>query len=237
MTQMRPATFGLDSPFEVMGLLAGAFLLATASVAAQATWLLIPAAAATLVAGALGVTSSLIRPARTAALLDGLELTGHETVVVVRCGRARTLAEVAGRLSDGRAVGLDTWSGTDRTGNTPRSAHHNLTSLGMSERSELVWSGADAPALRPGTADVVVFDPPWRWRSRTRDVPTEALRSLVRPGGSVVFIGASPGAIISGDTLQRSTRWWTCVPPSPVTVVRTATTNDISQRAPAGGRS
>lgn len=64
-------------------------------------------------------------------LLDDLELTGHESVLDLGCGRGAVLIAVAGRLTDGQAVGIDLWRSKDQSGNTPEVAEQNARSAGV----------------------------------------------------------------------------------------------------------
>src|SRR5690606_29154725 len=70
-------------------------------------------------------------------LLDELRLEGDERVLDVGCGRGAVLLDVARRLTDGRAVGVDVWRAIDQVGNARAATELNAEVEGVADRVEL----------------------------------------------------------------------------------------------------
>lgn len=146
MTDRHP-DYGLDAPRLVrMFLLASVLLIAAglAIVLHSTGWM--------TVLGSLAVTTGLVlgsegllmvwssRYGKLRArdrLLDGLGLTGDETVLDVGCGRGLLLIGAARRLPRGRAVGLDLWSQEDQADNRAAATLANAATEGVADRVEV----------------------------------------------------------------------------------------------------
>ena len=70
-------------------------------------------------------------------LLDGLGLTGQESLLDVGCGRGLLLIGAARRLPNGRAVGVDLWSQVDLADNRASATLANAAAEGVAERVEV----------------------------------------------------------------------------------------------------
>lgn len=144
MTWDRRGDYGFDSPYVPIGLAAAAGCalgLAVALFAIAHPWLAAPMIVAAIVL--LLSTASFLWTTRRgkflvwAELLDGLGLTGGETLLDVGCGRGAVLLLAASRLPRGKAVGLDHWSKSDQSGNSEDATLRNAESEGVADRVEL----------------------------------------------------------------------------------------------------
>jgi hypothetical protein len=75
-------------------------------------------------------------------------LKGNEQVLDLGCGRGAVLIEAARQLPDGRAVGVDLWSGKDQSGNRPEATLANAAAAGVADRVEVHTADMTAAAVR-----------------------------------------------------------------------------------------
>jgi len=128
--------------------------------------------------------------------LDRLGLKGDERLLDLGCGRGMVLIEAARRLSTGRAVGVDLWSGKDQSGNKPQATLGNAAAAGVADRVEVHTADMTALPFADGVFDVVtsalaihnIPSPERRYRA-----VDEAMRVL-RPGGQLLVADFSPMA-------------------------------------------
>jgi len=64
-------------------------------------------------------------------LLDGLHLTGNETVLDVSCGHGLLPIGVAKRLPKGKAIGIDLWSQIDQASDSRAATLANAAAEGV----------------------------------------------------------------------------------------------------------
>ena len=143
----RLPDYGLDAPGLVRMFLWGGVLLLAAGLAMLflgAGWVVTVGSIVAsfgivfLIDGLLMVWSSRYGKLRARdRLLDGLGLTGDETVLDVGCGRGLLLIGAARRLPRGRAVGIDLWSQEDLGDNRASATLENAKAEGVADRVEV----------------------------------------------------------------------------------------------------
>ena len=89
-------------------------------------------------------------------LIDGLRLRGDERILDLGCGRGAVLLSAARRLTTGHAVGVDIWSRTDQSGNSPLTAKENSEIEGVQDRVALTTADMTALPFPAATFDAVV---------------------------------------------------------------------------------
>ena len=122
-------------------------------------------------------------------LIDGLRLHGDERILDLGCGRGAVLLSAARRLTTGHAVGVDIWSRTDQSGNSPRTAKENAEIEGVLDRVALTTADMTALPFPAATFDVVVSNVAIhniKGLGRRLIAVDEAVRVL-RPGGRLVI--------------------------------------------------
>lgn len=91
----------------------------------------------------LGMGFFMVRYSRVTKLIEReqllrlIPLTGSEQVLDVGCGRGLLLVEVAKRLTDGKAVGIDIWRAEDQSCNHAAATFENATFEGVKDRVEI----------------------------------------------------------------------------------------------------
>jgi SAM-dependent methyltransferase len=122
-------------------------------------------------------------------VLDELHLRGDERVLDMGCGRGAVLVAVARRLTTGRAIGIDLWSGRDQSGNSRAVTMSNAALEGVADRIEIETGDMRALPFPDASFDVVVSSLAIHnihsHEARARAV-TEAWRVL-RPGGRLAI--------------------------------------------------
>jgi arsenite methyltransferase len=98
-------------------------------------------------------------------MLSLISWAGSETVLDVGTGRGLLMIGAAKRLSTGRSVGIDIWSGKDLSGNTPENTQRNALLEGVGETNPKQLAVAD------GWADHVKSSPD---NAPVADLPTAA---------------------------------------------------------------
>ncbi len=122
-------------------------------------------------------------------LLDAEHLTGDERALDLGCGRGAVLLEVARRLSTGVAVGVDSWTRADQSGNSPDATRRNGVTEGVADRIEINTADVTSLPFHDGEFDLVTASlslhnvKPRVARERAID---EAVRVL-RPGGRLLI--------------------------------------------------
>lgn len=89
-------------------------------------------------------------------MLGLISWTGSETVLDVGTGRGLLMIGAAKRLSTGRSVGIDIWSGRDLSGNTPENAERNAHLEGVGERVEIRSEDATGMTFADSSFDVIL---------------------------------------------------------------------------------
>lgn len=142
----RPS-YGIDAPGLVRGFFVGGASVLAAAVGlrmsrwTRGTWFVVGGPVLGLGAaygvgmGGYMLYYSLIGKIRERhRLLDLVPWSGDETVLDVGCGRGLLLVAAAGRVPQGRAVGIDIWQAEDQSGNRPDAALANAQVEGVESR-------------------------------------------------------------------------------------------------------
>jgi arsenite methyltransferase len=185
----RTASYGVDAP----GFLPFAFLALlvslVAGIAARRPGPLLGAAVLLCLVGFFLHTTRRGKFLVWRDLLDGLRLRGDERILDLGCGRGAVLLSAAKRLTTGRAVGIDIWSRTDQSGNSPRAAQVNAQIEGVRDRVALATGDMTALPFPSATFDVVVSNVAIhniKGLQRRLTAVDEAARVL-RPGGRLLI--------------------------------------------------
>ncbi|RCG28296.1 methyltransferase domain-containing protein [Sphaerisporangium album] len=188
-------TYGVDSPSSLLGLAAGALIMAVVTVIAFANgwWL-----AWVLLVGVLYSVASVSSFAHTtlrgkfrvwAEELGRLGLRGDERVLDLGCGRGAVLVQAAKRVPRGRVTGIDLWLSRDQSGNAEDVTRRNLKAENVADRVELVTGDMRSLPFEDDHFDLIVSslaihnipDPQGRLRAIR-----EAYRVLA-PGGRMAI--------------------------------------------------
>ncbi len=195
------ASYGIDAPgvirrLALFGVLSvgigtlGAHAMRLAHpVIAALLWQFLPTGIALLVTALTMVWSSLMGKFRVRdRLLKAVALTGGERVLDVGCGRGLVLIGAAQKLTTGRAVGIDLWSGTDLSGNAPDATRRNTVREGVAERIAIDTGDMCAMPYPDASFDVVlsmtaIHNVP----ARSRDSAVLEIARVLKPGGRLAI--------------------------------------------------
>jgi SAM-dependent methyltransferase len=89
-------------------------------------------------------------------MLAMVDWKGDEHVLDVGTGRGLLMIGAAHKLSSGKAVGIDIWSGKDLSGNSMQNTLRNAELEGVRDRVEVKSEDATAMQFPDGTFDVVL---------------------------------------------------------------------------------
>jgi ubiquinone/menaquinone biosynthesis C-methylase UbiE len=160
---MRRGEYGYDAPYTVVifGIIAAA-----AAVAATICWRdgdnRVAVKMTALCLFFAGNTLSFLYATRRgkfiewARILDQLALRGDEHVLDMGCGRGAVLTAVAGRLTTGRATGIDIWSTHDQSGNAKSVTERNAELEGVADRVRIETGDMRALPFPDASFDLVV---------------------------------------------------------------------------------
>jgi arsenite methyltransferase len=193
----RPS-YGLDAPGVMRNFAIGAAVCAAAAIAlAVAGAVPFVASALALCAVMFGATvAAMAHSSRRGKLierdrvLDGLDLRGDETVLDIGCGSGLLLVGAAKRLPEGRAIGVDVWSQSDRSGHGRETALANAEAEGVADRIEVVDADMRELPFADATFDAVVasialHNLPGR---DERERACGEIARVLRPGGRVAVL-------------------------------------------------
>lgn len=191
VVSVRRGNYGFDAPWALAGLVLGG--LALLGLAGVSFAFDVPAPGVVFLLGGLYTLASgashlyTTRRGKFAVWADELDrLKGDERLLDLGCGRGAVLLLAAGRLPEGRAVGVDVWRSRDQSGNAGRVTRANAAAEGVS--ADLVTADMRDLPFGDGTFDVVVSSLALhhlhRAEERARAV-REAYRVL-RPGGLIL---------------------------------------------------
>ena len=155
-THQKKASYGLDAPAFFPFALLALIVTLSAGISSRNPGPLVGAA---LLAGSVGFFLHTTRRGKFLVwreLIDGLRLHGDERILDLGCGRGAVLLSAARRLTTGHAVGVDIWSRTDQSGNSPRTAKENAEIEGVRARVAIATADMTALPFPAATFDVVV---------------------------------------------------------------------------------
>jgi arsenite methyltransferase len=122
-------------------------------------------------------------------LLDLLALTGSEHVLDVGCGRGLLVVEAAGRLPQGKAVGIDIWQAEDQSDNHPDAALHNARLAGVAERMETHTADMRQLPFPDESFDAIVSH--WAvhnlYQAEDRATALAEMHRVLKPSGQVLL--------------------------------------------------
>jgi arsenite methyltransferase len=182
-----------------VGLLAGALglllLIAAPTVPAVVGALLLVLALPTAAFGlSLGViTSPRLREAARRRMLEAVNWRGDEQVLDVGCGNGFLLIEVAKRLTNGKATGIDRWM-TGAGDQTAEAAWRNAQLEGVFNRVAIRNVDARAMPFGDHTYDVIVSSLMLHHAGGRAD-RERVLREMARvlkPGGTLLLYDVAP---------------------------------------------
>jgi ubiquinone/menaquinone biosynthesis C-methylase UbiE len=139
------------------------------------------------------ITSSRRRERARRQILEAVTWRGDELVLDVGCGNGFVITELAKRLTDGRAIGIDLWK-TEAGQQTPDVAKRNAQLEGVADRVEIRNADARSMPFDDGTFDVIVSSLMLHHAGGDADrqrVLGEMVRVL-RPGGTILLYDVSP---------------------------------------------
>lgn len=122
-------------------------------------------------------------------ILDRMRLRGNEQVLDLGCGRGAVLMAAAGRLTSGRAFGVDIWRRVDQSGNAAGATRANARAENVAERVLLLTGDMTALPFRSDSFDLVTSNVAMhniRGADGRRLALEEAVRVL-RPGGRLAL--------------------------------------------------
>ena len=165
-------------------------------------------------------------------LLAAIPWRGDERVLDVGCGRGLMLIGAAGRLTSGKAIGIDIWRDEDQSRNSRQAVLSNAAAQGVGDRVEVLDADARAIPFADESFDVVLSSFVIHNLAQAADRAT-ALGQIVRvlkPGGRAVIIdilkGREYAAFLRGLGLDVTLGPWKLMFALPTRVV-TATKRTI----------
>lgn len=123
-------------------------------------------------------------------LLAGLQLQGNEQILDVGCGSGFLLVEIAGKLTTGRAVGIDLWQSSSHSSNAITTAEENTRRANVAEQVELHIGDIRSLPFADGRFDVVVSNEA-QYHMRLKDERQQVLKQMwrvLKSGGRIALI-------------------------------------------------
>jgi SAM-dependent methyltransferase len=141
-------------------------------------------------AGFMIYSSKRGKPALWAYTLEGLDLRGDEDALDIGCGHGLVTIEVAKRVPDGSATGIDTWHKSYKTGHGQMTAELNARCEGVEDRVEIVDGDVtdlpfDDASFDLVTASLAIHHLPL---ADERQAAIGEMVRVLRPGGRVVIV-------------------------------------------------
>jgi len=189
MSAARKGRYGLDAPYLlVLPVVYLAFVLWQVTVTGR-PWPLIGAGLVALFCGFGWHSSRRGKFVVWQAILDDLNLRGDEQLLDVGCGRGAVLLMAAGRLTTGRATGIDLWRKQDQSGNAIDVTRRNAEAEGVADRVSLETADMTALPFAAGSFDLVlssiaIHNVPGQDK---RDRAIGEIVRVLRPGGRVAI--------------------------------------------------
>jgi SAM-dependent methyltransferase len=216
-THPKKASYGVDAPSFFPVALLGLMVTLIAGIVSHRPG---PFGGAALLLGSVGLFLHTTRRGKFLVwreLIDGLRLHGDERILDLGCGRGAVLLSAAKRLTTGHAVGVDIWSRTDQSGNSPQAAKENADIEGVQGRVALTTADMTALPFPAATFDVVVSNVAIhniRGLRRRLIAVDEAVRVLCPGGRFLIADLRSTGAYVTRleaigmvDVQRRSLGW------------------------------
>ncbi len=126
-------------------------------------------------------------------LITKLQLRGDEQVLDVGCGRGLMLLGMAGKLTTGRAVGIDLWQTHDQSGNAITTTEENARREGVAERVELHTGDMRELPFNDNHFDVIVSS--WAIHNIPaavgRQKAIQQIARVLKPQGRLVIVDIS----------------------------------------------
>ena len=126
-------------------------------------------------------------------LITKLQLRGDEQVLDVGCGRGLMLLGIAGKLTTGRAVGIDLWQAQDQSGNAITTTEENARREGVAERVELHTGDMRELPFNDNHFDVIVSS--WAIHNipaaAGRQKAMQQIARVLKPQGRLVIVDIS----------------------------------------------
>jgi SAM-dependent methyltransferase len=143
-----------------------------------------------LTGAVMGWDSKVGKIRRRDRVLAGLPWLGDETVLDVGCGRGLYLIGAAGRVPNGRAVGIDIWSTSDLSGNAMDATRRNAEVEGVADRVELKTADAREMPFADGTFDCVLSSMALHniYDAAGRDKAIREIARVLKPGGRAAIL-------------------------------------------------
>lgn len=89
-------------------------------------------------------------------LMENVRITGEEKVLDVGCGQGLLTIAIAQKLSKEEVVGIDIWSSSDQSNNSPEMTLSNAKAEGVTEKVRLVTASAQEMPFDNGHFDLIV---------------------------------------------------------------------------------
>lgn len=185
----RKGRYGLDAPYLLVLPVVYLVFVAWQVAVTGRPWPLIGAALVVLFCGFGWHSSRRGKFVVWQRILDDMRLRGDEQVLDVGCGRGAVLLMAAGRLTTGRATGIDLWRTQDQSGNALEVTRKNAEAEGVADRVTLETADMTALPFAAGTFDLVlsniaIHNVPGQ---EQRDRAIAEIVRVLRPGGRVAI--------------------------------------------------
>ncbi len=127
------------------------------------------------------------------AIIKKLDLHGSEQVLDVGCGRGLMLLGLAGKMTTGRAVGIDLWQVQDQSGNAITTTEENARREDVAEKVELHTGDMRELPFNDNHFDVIVSS--WAIHnipdSAGRQKAIQQIARVLKPQGRLVIVDIS----------------------------------------------
>lgn len=192
-TPPRKGRYGIDAPYVPVLMMAGSLLCLGLAVFGHMASLWISAVILWLLSGIYLHTTLRGKFRVWRQLLDGLALHGDERILDLGCGRGAVLLMAAGYVPQGRAVGVDIWSGKDQSGNAMAMTEENAAAEGVADRVELHTQDMRQLPFEPDSFDLVVSSVAIHniGTEIGRDQAIDEAWRVLRPGGRLLIADIS----------------------------------------------
>ena len=119
-------------------------------------------------------------------VLSKLAINGSESILDIGCGRGLLLIELAKKIPQGKATGVDLWLGNLEYKNSPQMVLDNASVEGVSNRIEVITADALALPFNNNSFDMVTTSLMMHHLTDIYKALNEMVRVL-KPGGTLVI--------------------------------------------------